>query len=261
MLINQTNMKSLVNIVLLLSISGLTYAQTIINAEALNSETDSSIYALAFAYDGTQGNLTMNQIGLSPNIILLRSRNEYKLLGGYSFLSEQGENIMNSGYIHLRHNFKISERLKTLAFYQVQFNEVLLLNQRQLFGLGLRYRLIDKDSLSYDISAGPMREYEMLDGASLEPGETIATSFTRASIVSSFSWEAGKNFSIHHVLYYQPYLSDFSDFRLLNDLNFVVSLSKYFSLVTAVTTRYDNLPPSTLKKFDNAVSIGVNVKF
>lgn len=254
-------MRSLLHIILLLSISSLTNAQTIINAETLTSKVDSSIYSLAFSYSGTQGNLATNQIAISPNIILMRKKSEYKILGGYSFFSQQGTQFLHNGFIHLRHNFKINNRFKTLAFYQAQFNEVLLLNRRQLFGVGLRYRIIDDDSLSLDFSAGPMREYEELNTASLNPGEIAETAFTRASIVSSFSWIASKSFSIHHVLYYQPYLSDFSDFRLLNDLNFKVSISKYFSLITSVTTRYDNLPPAALKKYDNAVSVGLNLKF
>lgn len=254
-------MRSLRLLVILLSFSSQTFGQTIINAETLTSEADSSIYSLVFSYSGSQGNLTTNQIEISPNILLRRKRNEYQVLGGYSFLSQEGIHILHSGYIHLRHSYKLSSRFKTLVFYQAQFNEVLLLNRRQLFGAELRYQLIAGDSLKLDLSAGPMREYEELNTAALNPGEIAETSYTRASIVSSFSWIASERFSIHHVMYYQPYLSDFSDFRLLNDLNFKVSISKYFSLITAVTTRYDNLPPAALKKYDNAVSVGLNLKF
>lgn len=254
-------MKSLLSLFFLLTFCSLAYGQTIINAETLTSKADSSIYTLSFSYRGTQGNLATNQFAISPNILLMRKKNEYKILGGYSFFSQNDTRILHSGFIHLRHNYKINNRFKTLAFYQAQFNEVLLLNRRQLFGAGLRYRLIAGDSLSFDLSAGPMREYEELNTASLDPGEIAETSFTRASFVSSFSWLANKSFSVHHVLYYQPYLSNFSDYRLLNDLNFKVSISKYFSLITSVTTRYDNMPPGALKKYDNAVSVGINLKF
>ena len=254
-------MKSFLSIVFILSISNLVCSQTIINAESLSMKGDSSIYSMSFSYSGSQGNLTTNQISLSPNILLMRKRNEYKVLGGYYFLSQQGIHLFHSGFIHFRHNFKINERFKTLAFYQAQFNEVLLLNQRQLFGIGFKYRLIDKDSLNLDFSAGPMREYEELNTSSLNPGEIAETGYTRANFVSSLSWKASKVFSVHHVLYYQPYLSDFTDYRVLNDLNLIVSLSKYFSLVASITTRYDNLPPIALKKTDNAVSLGLKLAF
>lgn len=254
-------MKLIKSLFLFLLIANPVFSQTIINAERLTSDKDSTIYSLAFSYNGARGNSVTDQLGIAPAFILTKDRNEYKLFGGYSFLSESDNVILHSGFVHLRHNYKITKRIKSFAFYQRQFNEVLLLNRREVFGGGLRYRFLDKDSLNFDIGFGAIRETEILNRSTLLPDEISETTFYRASCVSSLSWKLGKNLKIFNVIYFQPYLKNFNDFRLLNDFNMIVSISKQFELIAALTTRYDNMPPGTLKTADNQINFGFNFKF
>jgi len=110
------------------------YAQTIINAEKLNSVNDSLAFSVQVGYSGTRGNAITDQIDLAPSFLLVNKLNDFKLFGGYSVLSSDETSLLNSGFAHIRHNFKISNRLKTFEFYQIQFNEVLLLSKRVVFG-------------------------------------------------------------------------------------------------------------------------------
>jgi len=246
---------------LLLLIANPVFSQTIINAERLTSGEDSTIYSLAFSYNGTRGNLVTDRLAISPSFILTKEQNEFKVLGGYSFLSQSNTTILHSGFVHLRHNYKITNRLKSFEFYQYQFNEVLLLNRREVLGGGLRYQFIDKDSLNFDIGLGAIRETEILNRTTLLSNELSETTYYRASCVSSFSWKLGKNVKIYNVIYFQPYLKNFSDYRLLNDFNMIFSITKQFELIAALTTRYDNMPPGSLESFDNALDFGFNLKF
>lgn len=240
---------------------GFAFTQTIINAERLINKADSSIYALALSYNGTQGNSVTTQLSLSPAIILMRKKNDYKLFGGYSLLSTSGKGILNSGFIHLRHNLKLTERIKTFEFYQIQFNDVLLLKKRTVYGAGLRYALIQKDSLSMDFGLGLMREIESLDETALLPEENALEKSYRITSVNSFRWHINKQLMLNNVIYYQPKINDFKDFRLLNEFNLIVSLMEHFQLMTMLTLRYDNEPPGNLKKLDTALSFGLNIKF
>ncbi len=236
------------------------YSQTIINAERYTGGGDSTLFALAFSYNGTKGNSNTDQFSISPNISLIRKKNDYMLFGGYAVLSRSNTKILNAGYVHLRHNYKITDRIKTFEFYQLQFNEILLLKKREVFGAGLRYSFLKKDSLNLDIGLGVMREVEILNKKTLLPDEISETKYYRATCVSTLNWMAGKTVRINNVMYYQPYLKDLSDYRLLNDFNLLVSLTKHFKLVTSVTARYDSKPPSSLKNLDTAVSFGFEVR-
>ena len=121
-------------VIIFLLLDNLGYSQTIINAERLIDDADSTIYAISLSYTGTRGNSNTDQLDISPAFILLRKKNEFKIFGGYSLLSESGNRILNSGFMHIRHNHKLTRRIKTFEFYQLQFNDALLLTKREVFG-------------------------------------------------------------------------------------------------------------------------------
>lgn len=254
-------MKEVKGIIFLILLSNYCFSQTIINAERLSNGIDSTIYALSFSYNGTRGNSTIDQLNISPTILLLTKKNEFKLFGSYYLLSESDNKILKGGYIHLRHNFKLSKQIKTFEFYQLQFNEVLLLNKREVFGAGLRFALVNKDSLKLNFSTGVMRELEVLNKTNLLPNELSKTTYYRATNVLSFKLMAGKVIKFDNVLYYQPFLKEFADYRILNDFVLTISLSNHFGLIISVTTRFDSKPPGSLEKLDNFMSFGFNLKF
>lgn len=242
-------------------IVNLSFSQTIINAERLIDGKDSTIYSFALTYSGSRGNSSTNQFGATPTIILVREKNDFMVFGGYSLLSQSNNNILNAGFVHLRHIFKINKRIGTFEFYQLQFNEVLLLNRREVFGAGLNLKLIIGDSLKLDVSAGLMREVEILNKTTLQDDELSETRYLRLSAVNSFKWQIGSIIKINNVVYYQPYIKDFRDFRLLDDFTLGITISKRIELVTSLTFRYDSQPPGLLGKTDSTVSTGINIKF
>jgi len=252
-------MKQFKIILFLLFLGGVGNAQTIINAESIINEVDSTFFALTLTYNGTKGNANTEQLNSAPTIVLLRKKNEYKFLGGYSLLSDSGTGILKSGFIHFRHNYKLSKKIKTFEFYQLQFNDVLLLNEREVFGGGLRFNIVKKDSLNFDIELGLMKEKEVLNKTNLLPNENATVNDFRITYVNSFKWKVNKTVSINNVLYYQPNIETFADYRILNDFILTVLLKKYLSFIVSVTTRYDSEPPSALKKTDNAISVGLNL--
>ncbi len=254
-------MRIIVSATVFLIFFNTAFSQTIINAERVIDGSDSTIYALSLSYNGTRGNSNTDMLDISPAIILVGNRNEFKILGGYNLLSQSGVGILNSGYIHLRHNFKISDRIKTFEFYQVQFNNVLLLDKREIIGAGLRLLAVDQKALKINFNLGAMRELEVLDTTRLLPGEIFETRYFRASVVNSLNLKLSKTLRLDNVFYFQPYLKDFSDYRLLNDLNLAVTVTTHLKLVIALSTRFDSKPPGLLKKLDNITNLGINLKF
>ncbi len=179
-------MKKAGYIILFLFISTLSFSQTIINAERLIDTTKTDIYSLAFSYSGKSGNLQTSNLTASPTFILLKPKNEYKIFGSYSFQSVSGDVIQNSSFLHVRHNYKLAGRLKTFEFFQIQNNDVLLLKKRTVFGAGLRYALVKKDSIKLDMELGLMREIENLNKNALKINELYTEKTYRITSVSSF---------------------------------------------------------------------------
>lgn len=231
--------------------------QTIINTEKLNAQGDSLAFSVQLDYSGTRGNAVTDQLDFAPSFVKIGIKNDFKVFGGYSVLSAEDDAVLNSAFGHVRHNYKIGERLKTFEYYQLQFNEVLLLTKREIYGGGLRYSIINKDSLGLDFGGGLMYENEYLNKVTLLPDETSTTHFLRASFICSFHVEVKKGIQINNVVYYQPYMKDFTDFRLLNDFSLMFTLTKRLSFSSSLTVRFDSKPPSSLEDFDSAVNIGI----
>lgn len=259
MKINALKIKNFKLLTFFLLFASLATSQTIINAERVGSERDSSVYSLNLMYSGTRGNVTTDQISLSPVVVLKRKKNELKVFASYNVLSQSGNKILNSGYAHARHNYNIKSNLKSVVFYQLQFNEVLRLNKREVIGAGFRFNVVNKDSVSAGLSVGVMHEYELLNRSGLQLNEVYKTSYLRGSLVGSFSWIINNYLKINDVLYYQPYLKNIKDYRILNDVNFSVKINDYFSLLLVSSIRLDSKPPSSIGGYDWSFKVGVSV--
>lgn len=224
-------------------------AQGVINAEQYLNSKDSLIVAANFTYHGTRGNATSDKVKISPTFLLKQKYHQYKLFGNYSRLSGGGNRFLNSGFIHFRHNYLFHKRVKTFAFAQTQFNEVLLLEERNVFGAGLRFSLFQRDSLKSSLGLGIMNEYERLNETSLISGEVFETNFIRTAFVHSFSYTL-KNISFSNVLYYQANVLDVLDIRLLSESMIRMKLNAKFDFLVEHTIRYDSRPPSNLVNSD-----------
>jgi putative salt-induced outer membrane protein YdiY len=232
-------------------------AQTIINAEKLHSQGDSLSFSFQLDYSGTQGNVVTDQLDLAPSFVKIGKKHDFKLFGAYSILTTDQNNVLNGAFGHLRHNYKITERLKTFEFYQRQFNEVLLLTTREVYGGGLRYSIINQDSLLLDFGGGLMYENEYLNKETLLTDEISETHFIRATIIFSFQVQLKKGIQINNVVYYQPHLADISDFRLLNDFHLMININEYLNFNSSFTLRFDSKPPSILSDFDSSINVGL----
>lgn len=242
---------------LLIFVSYTLAAQTIINTEKLKSKGDSLAFSIQLNYSGTRGNALTDQLAFAPSLVKVGLKNDLKVFGGYSILSAGENAVLNSAFGHVRHNYKLNENLKTFAYYQLQFNEVLLLTKREILGGGLRYAIINKDSLGLDFGAGLMYENEFLNRTTLLLDEISETHYLRASFICSFHLVLTKGMQINNVIYYQSYINDYTDYRLLNDFSLLFKINKHLNFNTTFTLRFDNKPPSSLKPYDSFVKVGV----
>jgi len=242
-------------------LSNVGKSQTIINAESLLNGVDSTIFSLSFLYNGNRGNMVTDQVHFASAFVLIKEKNDFKIFGGYDLLSQSENKLLNGGYIHLRHNFKLSKGIKTFEFYQLQFNDVLILKKREVYGLGLRFHIINRDSLNSNFSVGVMKEQEILNENFLLQSENAETNYYRLNTVLGLQLILSETLKIDNVFYYQPYFKEFEDYRILNELRFTTKLSNKFNLITAMNIRYDNKPPGLLEKTDLFLHFGFNLLF
>jgi putative salt-induced outer membrane protein YdiY len=250
-------------IILLLFISYNISAQSIINTESNTANNDKKVFAeIEAAFDMQQGNTEILQ--LEASVLLgynLTDKNLIKLSAGHAQLTEDKESIDNDSYVQLRHNYKFSELIKSFAFIQYQENLNLLLTERLILGIGLRYDFSVK-GFNFGVGSGLMYENEVLFEEKLKLYEQSDFITIRMCALSTFSFSISEFITIHNTTFFQPDVTNFFfDFRLLNDLSIITEFNDYFSLENKIIFRHDSDPPSALKEDDLAFVAGVIFSF
>tara|TARA_Y100000739_G_C20572840_1_gene448643 strand:- start:797 stop:1555 length:759 start_codon:yes stop_codon:yes gene_type:complete len=162
---------------------------------------------------------------------------------GYEKEKDQKNSIVNKGFSHFRLTKNLSNTLSLEIFSQYGFNDFLLMKERTLFGLGMRYNLIDQKKHKGILGAGLMKEDEkyLLD---LNEDKSLLRS------TNYFIWQVkfSENASLQNTAYFQFDLSRSSDSRLLYDGDLNIALNDKLSFIFALNYRYDSEPHGDLGK-------------
>ncbi len=140
----------------------------------------------------------------------------------------------------LRYNYELNERLAGELFTQLQYDEFLRMDLRSLGGIGGRLTALEGELGSVHLGTGYMLEYESQDPDLVaEDPTTLAHRWTS---YLSFAIEPADGLTISSTGYAQPRITDFADYRLLNESALSVAITDHFSWSVAFTLRHDSDP-------------------
>lgn len=235
-------------------------SQTIVNIEKLQADAKAGWFAgLTTDFELEKGNSEVLELDGQSIVGYEHRRHAVKLFSGVNFLSEGSNAVTARSFIQLRYNYIFNSRYRTFTFYQYQKNKELILNRRQLIGVGLRRTFSVPESPELHMGAGLMYENERRDPEKLFPSEPSDIQLIRMNTLVFFSTGIGSNSSLLNSTYYQPALTNFGDFRLLNEASLEVAVKEYLDLNVSFVWRYDNRPPRVLKKYDIHITSGFSL--
>jgi len=170
------------------------------------------------------------------------------LLNDLNLMSVDNDNIVNSGFQHLRYNYTVKDSsfLQIEAFGQSQYNPIKLLTQRFVTGLGPRFRLLNSKKAKIYIAAPAMPamyEYEKLSDSL-----TTITRFVRLDLYASISWDITETLTLKSITYYQPHVSRFVDYRISSETNFSFKITDKLAFNTGFEATYDSEPPEDIQQ-------------
>jgi len=176
---------------------------------------------------------------------------------------EAAQVFLNKGFAHIRAMRALTPVISGEVFLQKEFNDFILLNDRNLAGGGARLRLLSESPqqkagipLQLFLGIGFMWENEVLNTSPLSE-----TNLLRSTNYLSATWTGNEIMTFGLVGYYQIAVSDNRDYRLLLDgsLGFQVTQALTFRLV--LNYRYDNEPPPGIKDYDLEMTNGLQFDF
>jgi hypothetical protein len=172
----------------------------------------------------------------------------------------EGKRLSNEGLIHLRNVMTLNSSLKLEFFAQANYDKKILLENRELAGAGIRYELLNSVNANAALGSSYMFEHENynLPKGSVEKGE-VSVSRWSGYIAGYIS--LNNNVKFTSVSYFQPMFTKFSDYRLFNESNINIELSKLLSIAVNFKVRYDSKPLEGVKNTDTKTTFGIGLRF
>lgn len=249
-------MRPLCLIVFLIILDFLAQAQIVnIENQRIQNDTVRKVFNLESSFASQRNNeltLTEWHVGCVSQIKSKNSKDMLLVLLNNDKSVADNTVMNNASLAHIRCSHKIHPKIKIEAFYQIQTNELLALKQRQLIGSGFRFKLLDTPNFKMYLGSLYMYELEITNEKRSLNGYNRSSNYW---VVTGKLDHSKIEFS--NVMYYQPLLSHFSDYRFTEQFGLSVPLSKHIYLTTNLTTYLDTAPPEGVSKYTYALSQGL----
>ncbi len=261
---NNLNLNTLIIILLIIFYGSLTNAQ--INTEQFRENISGHGFKGNAGLEFGLNSGNSNYISVSGNMRLDYYEEDYHLflVSNYEYKEGNDEKILNHGFAHLRCDINLNTKTSWEIFTQIEFNDLIALNERSLLGTGFRFDVLkyfhQEDSTSafkIFLGIGAMYENEIYNA---QPG-TITKDLIRSTNYIDIYWRINDIVNFSLVNYYQPYVKDISNYRLLTDASVQFKISSNLTFSVHLLNRYDNKPVTKLKKDDLELRNGITLAF
>lgn len=215
--------------------------------------------------EGFKGNVSLNfsftkntvEVLDLDNLIQLsykKKRNLYLFINELEVIRNANSDVLNNGFQHFRYNYRLSELLLMEAFLQHQFNQIQRIDRRVLVGVGPRFEIIRKDSLSLNMGSQIMREFE-------KNSSTDYSDDYRLSTYLSVDWQINKELNFTSTIYYQPNLEEFNDRRISNKSVLSMAVSNKLRLRLIYELLQDSRVPEDVPETVYSLETGLGYIF
>lgn len=239
----------------------LAYFPLLLKAQVINIEskrflndTNGFVGRADLNFNVIQNTQQIISLGLNVHMQYQHNKNRFLAISDLAFIKAGSTNFVNNGYQHLRHGYKIMDRITWESFVQAQYNLVLKLDKRYLAGMGPRFKILKKKNFRLYAATLYMFEYQM------QNNETIEQYNHRLSAYATFNIGFNK-VDLSHTTFFQPLLSDPSNYRIASDSNLDIALTEHFNFRVGFNLLYDNHQPPGVPELAYTLKNGLSFKF
>ena len=240
--------------ILILSAPSLLFSQ--VNTEKLRQlikEELGTQHTANIHYGFASGNSNHATLKLKVRSDHRKTKHHFFVSGDIHTGHSDGENYVNRGFVHLRWTHLLSKHWHTETYAQQEFNDFIDLDSRTLLGAGLRYTpSLESKKIQLTAGTGLMIEQE-------NHTQTANETLVRSSSYLTGHLKVGLG-TLSGTTYIQPAVREFSDYRILTEANLETPLTRRISLTVTLQARYDNQPPSNLRRYDIELLNGLKVR-
>ncbi len=238
-------------------------AHAIVNLERaiIGPTADGMHTRLDLLFSGNSGNTENNRSKVDLLTLLQHDMHTDFLQMQYNYGTSMGQVDTDNAFAHYRHRYQVTPLYGIEAFGQISRDPFARLTRRTLWGGGARWVLFEEEqkTASY-LGLGTFHEQEERTEVT---GTTDVTSFEtwRANVYLVLKYQFSDQVRLVNNLYYQPALTDGSNFRLLEQGSLMVKLDDHLDLKLSLEMSYDSIPPQTVLPRDTYYSTGLSFSF
>ena len=191
------------------------------------------------------------QLGINSDLSLKIRKHNLMLITIYSWVNTNDngkkDDFLNEGFQHLRYNYLLVDKLKLEAYLQYQYNRIMSLKERDLVGLGLRYKIINDNITMIYVGSSVMFEHNVYTS-------NFETNYIKSSNYITWNTYLTKYFRIGNTTYFQFNLDN--KYRVYSIIEGAVKIYKRISFKINFTLKYDNSDsPSLTYSTNNMISV------
>jgi len=275
----------IISLLFLFSFS-LIHAQ-LVNIESQRMKLDKDNFKLRgninFNYSNNNGS-SLTQIGTALTTAFRFKKDStsiYFFTGSYNLAKSKTEDFRNSWFFHLRYNKKLMnlkkenphDNFRLEAFLQNLNNELQTIRSRNLIGAGIRWKFINyqyKEPMppSWELISRTEKKFRLESfkayfGNSymyeIEKVQVTEQEFHNSRNNSYLSLTANfTNLEIINTIYFQPLYSDFSNYRIFEQLQMDIPFSEAFSFSVLFNYFYNSYSPNEVNDYNSYINFGLS---
>lgn len=237
-------------------------ANAIVNMDALHFDEAQDTFSadLDLSVSDSSGNSEQSKTALNGQFTWITSKSINLIVLGYQYGKSNNLKSVDKAFIHYRYIHQLNEIMDLELFAQLEKNEFTRLSYRGLLGSGLRFPVFNSDNHRAFVGAGAFYSKEKTEFVTGLTDDGIEN-FTRGNFYILSKYKISPTLSFSNVLYYQPRLSQFSDYRALLESKFDVKITKNLSFRLSLDISQDSDPSQTIKSTDVTYTSGLKFNF
>lgn len=237
-------------------------ALAIVNMNALSFDNIKNTFVadMDLAISGASGNNDRTKTVLNAQFTWLAKKSINLAVLGYQYGKNNNVQSENKAFIHYRYIYQLNNIMDLELFTQLENNEFTRLSYRGLVGSGLRFSMAKSKHHHAFLGVGAFYSKEKIEFISGLTDDGIEK-FSRANLYYLSKYDTNTSISFSNVIYYQPRLSQFSDYRALLESKIDFKINENLSFRLSIDISHDSEPSQNIERTDISYKSGLKFNF
>lgn len=237
-------------------------AMAIVNMDGLHfgDNKDAFTADLDLRVSGSSGNSSNTKTALDGQFSWIADKSINLAILGYQYGTSNNVRSVNKAFIHYRYIHQMNNTTDWELFGQLEKNEFTRLSYRGLLGAGFRFGVLQSDEHRAFLGVGGFYSKEKIEFISGLTDHGVEE-FTRANFYFLSKYKVNSRVSFSNVLYYQPRINRFSDYRALLETKLDFKINDGLSFRLSLDIEHDSEPSQTVKSTDITYMSGLSLSF